>query len=816
MPASSRTPRLFACLVLTILLVSAPLATAATPSLGAIRPVGGRRGTEIEVKLSGARLGDAKEILYYQPGIATVALTRVDDNNVKAKLRIAPDAPLGLHDIRVRTATGISELRTFSVGALKEIAEVEPNNDFLAPQPIPMNVTVTGVADNEDVDYFAIDAKKGDRISAEVEGMRLGITMFDPAVTILNAKRFELASSDDAALIWQDGFASVIAQADGKYIIQVRESAYAGNGSCIYRLHVGNYPRSTGLLPAGGKFGEKLSVKWIGDPAGEATSEVTLPAANLAGFGLVWQDARGVSPYANSFRLTTLDNMIEKEPNDDQAHATPFTAPMAVNGVIDRPGDVDHYVFPGRKGQTYDFRLFGRQIRSPIDAVMYLGKKGAGAAVGNDDSAGPDSYFRFTCPEDAEYVVWVVDHLGKGGPDYVYRVEVSPVEPRLALSTYAEQIPLGTGAMAVSVPKGNRQAILIVGNRADFGGELNLGIEGLPPGVAMEAPAMAASQAIVPVLFTAKPDAPLGGALASVSGKSADPKLKVPSEFNSQAALVLGQNNIIVWSRTVDRLAVGVTEECPYTIEIIEPKVPLVRGGSMGLKVRARRKAGFKAAIAVYLPWNPPGVGSAGGVAIPEGKDEAVIPMNADGGAELRTWKIVVNGASGVPSGPIMVSSQLANLTVVAPYLGMTFQSASVEQGKDVDMAVKVAKAVDFPGEAQVTLLGLPNKATTDAKTITKDTTDLVFHIKTDKVSPAGNHANLFCQVVVTQDGEPVLHNIGTGTLRIDVPLPPKPAAPAVAAPKPAAAPPPAAPAKPLSRLEKLRLENKQRTQGAK
>ena len=100
------------------------------------------------------RLGDAKEIFYYQPGITTVSLSRVDDNNVKAKLKIAADAPLGLHDLRVRTATGISELRTFSVGALKEVSEVEPNNDFAAPQPIPMNVTVNGVADNEDVDYL--------------------------------------------------------------------------------------------------------------------------------------------------------------------------------------------------------------------------------------------------------------------------------------------------------------------------------------------------------------------------------------------------------------------------------------------------------------------------------------------------------------------------------------------------------------------------------------------------------------------------------------------------------------------------------------
>ena len=134
----------------------------------------GQRGTEIEITLSGARLGDAQEIIYYQPGITTVSLKKVDDNNVKAKIKIAADCTLGLHDIRVRTASGISELRTFSVGALKEITEVEPNNDFQAPQAIPMNVTVNGVADNEDVDYFVVQAKKGERITAEVEGLQAG------------------------------------------------------------------------------------------------------------------------------------------------------------------------------------------------------------------------------------------------------------------------------------------------------------------------------------------------------------------------------------------------------------------------------------------------------------------------------------------------------------------------------------------------------------------------------------------------------------------------------------------------------------------
>jgi len=138
----------------------------------------------------------------------------------------------------------------------------------------------------------------------------------------------------------------------------------------------------------------------------------------------------------------------------------------------------------------------------------------------------------------------------------------------------------------------------------------------------------------------------------------------------------------------------------------------------------------------------------------------------------------VVNGSSSGPTGPVMVSSQLANLTVAPQFVTLAFQAASVEQGKDVDLAVTVNKAVDFPGEATVTLIGLPNKVTTDVQKITKDTADLVFHIKTDKVSPAGNHANLFCQLVITQNGEPIVHNLGTGQLRIDVPLPPKPNAP--------------------------------------
>ncbi len=483
--------------------------------------------------------------------------------------------------------------------------------------------------------------------------------------------------------------------------------------------------------------------------------------------------------------------------------------------MIEKPGDTDHFVFPAKKGQVFDIWVYARRLRSPLDSVLHIAKKGGNYLAGADDNAGPDSFIRFTAPEDGEYDIYLHDQLLKGGPNYFYRVELTPVSPKLTMYVQSEQSAIGIPNVSVSVPKGNRQALLVYATRADWGGDLKVGVENLPAGVEIEADTMPANQPVVPVLFKAKSDAAVAGLLTRMTGQPVDPNLKIPpSDFTHTSVLVFGANNVTFWARTVDRLAVAVTEESPYSIEVVEPKVPLVLGGSMNLKVVAHRKEGFKAPISVSFPWLPPGVGASGGVTIPEGQNEAVIPMNANG-AEQKTWKLVVNGYSTAPTGPIMVSSQLFPLTISQPYLNFAYQNTTVEQGKETELAVKITKIKDFEGEATVTLIGLPNKATTDVKKITKDTTDLVFHIKTAPDTPAGNHANLFCQVVVPESGETILHNLGTGAVRVDVPLPPKPNAPekpVAEAPKPMPQP---AQAKPLSRLEKLRLEAAERARAA-
>lgn len=807
-------------LVLTFLALSVPLCLcgsplhAASPALGSITPRGVQRGTDSVLFLNGARLSDAKEVLLYSPGVTVAKLEVVNDNQLKMTAKIAPDCRLGEHWLRVRTTSGITELLTFSVGALPIVEEKEPNSEFTTPQKIPLNVTVHGVATGEDVDYYAVECKKGQRLSVEIEAMRLATTLFDPYVAIMDSKRFELAVSDDHPVAGQDGVLSIVVPADGTYTIQVRESAYGGNGSCMYRLHVGTFPRPTAVIPAGGKPGEELEVTFLGDPTGPIKQRVKLPATLPEGkFGLFAQDATGISPTPVPFRLIDLPNVVETEGNISHATATKGgDVPAAFNGVIAKEKDVDHFRFAAKKGQAFDVHCYARRLGSALDPVMYIYQLNGGALVGNDDAVGPDSYFRWTAPADGEYVLTVSDHLGKGGVNYFYRVEFTPIIPKVSLTIPKVDIfGYSQERQTIPVPRGNRYACLISVSRADWGGDLVLGGEGLPAGLKMTADTMPAGLTAIPVVFEAAPDAPVAGTLANITGKPTDPKLAVKSSFDQSVILVGVPNQGVYWRADTNRAAVAVTEEVPFKISIVEPKAPLVQNGSWNLKIVAERKAGFKAPITIYPLFNPPGVGSASAATIPENGTETLLPMNAAPNAAVGKWKTAVIATSDFGKGPVWVSSQLATIEIAPPFVAFAMERAAGEQGKQTDLFCKITHNTPLQGPAVVKLLGLPAKVTAPDLQITKDTKEIAFKVAIDKTSPAGQHNNIFCQVFVTHNGETVLHNVGGTQLRIDVPIPPKanePPKPVVAAPTPA---PTAASPKRLTRLEQLRLEQAER-----
>lgn len=798
---------------------SAATAFAASPRLNIISPRGFQRGTETVMQFSGSQLGDGQQILFYSPGFEVVKVETIDANNCKATVKITPDCRLGEHVAQVRTKTGISDYRTFYVGALPQVDEKEPNNFFEQPQPITLNQTVVGTIGGEDVDYFVVEAKKGQRICAEVEALRLGSALFDPYVAILNEKRFELSAADDTPLVGQDAIASIVAPEDGKYIIQIRETAYGGGSN--YRLHIGTFPRPLAVYPAGGKFGEEVDAKFLGDPAGEFVQKFKLPTAASNEFtGLFATAGSEISPSPNPFRLFEHGNSLEVEPNNAVAQATPATLPNAFNGILQEPGDIDFFKFTATKGQVFEVECYGRRIRSAVDPVMVLYNAQGGGIVSNDDSRGPDSYFRVTIPADGEYLLSVTDHLQRGGPGFVYRVEFTGVVPSLQLSIPQVE-RYGQYRRQVYVAKGNRFGTIINASRANFGGKLLLEPQGMPAGITMVAEPMAENLASMPVVFEAAADAPLDGKLVDFIGRHADNPAIRGGFFNRAEFIIAAPGQSMYSWRDVDRLAMAVVDELPFKIDLVEPKVPLAQNGSMQLKVVATRKEGFKAPITLLFPFAPPGVGAAPSVTIPEGQNEALYPLNAAGNAQVGKWRVFVLGYADI-GGAAYSSTQLGNLEISAPWVNFAMQRSAVEQGNPTEVVCTVEVKTPFEGNANVQLVALPNKVVSQPLQFNKDTKELVFKVTTEKDSPAGKHG-IFGVVTITANGEPVTHNVGGAELRIDVPLPPKPNTPApmpmpaVAAAAPAPMPVAAAPPKRLSRLEQLREDAKAKAgQGGK
>src|SRR5204863_9649631 len=132
----------------------------------------------------------------------------------------------------------------------------------------------------------------------------------------------------------------------------------------------------------------------------------------------------------------------------------------------------------------------------------------------------------------------------------------------------------------------------------------------------------------MPIVFEAATDAPLAGKLLELTAKPTDDSKQVRGNFRHEMEFIQGPNNTFYYHTRADKLYVAVVEAAPFKIEIDEPKVPLVQGGSMNLNVKAIRDEGFDAPIDLKMIWNPPGVSSSSDITMAKGASNAVCTLN--------------------------------------------------------------------------------------------------------------------------------------------------------------------------------------------
>ena len=499
--------------------------------------------------------------------------------------------------------------------------------------------------------------------------------------------------------------------------------------------------------------------------------------------------------------------MAEIEPNRDLRKSPKLEGDaskgLGINGRMDEPGDIDcHRVFL-KKGRVR-IDVFASEYGSPIDSLINVYDEKGKNFGGNDDKTrgNPDSGLDFNVPRDGWYTLRVYDRLRRGGDAYVYRVEVSKPQPSV-VGTLNRSVPQdGQRRRMLCIPQGGQMTYKFTLAKKNFRGQLELFAKNLPAGVTIDKCVIGENQSSVTFMLRAASNAPLGGKLCAFElvGKGVKGYIREVIEHS------FVPNRGVFHSYSSNYLPVAVIKPSPVKVWLEAPAKPIVRNGSLVLKVKVDR-GGYKRDINVGLIDKPSGVGANSIVKIPANKSEVSYSINANSGAALGKHKLAVVAYLS-RHGELLVGSDWATIDLKEPLLKMKLSMASTQQGKNVSVVGTIEG--DLKHHAKVRLVGLPDGLKAREVSIAPGSKTVSLPVEVPANARVGKFSHLYCVANVTLNGQQVPHAVGHGgVIRVDrKPPPPKTNKPApkvatIAKPKPKAPVKPAA--KPLSRLEQLR-----------
>ena len=741
-------------------------------ALESLEPRGAQRGTTFKVKLTGERLNLAEQMLVYKPGLELVGLRVIDEESAEATLRAQPDAPLGEHPLMFWGPKGVSKLATMHLGPFQVLAEEEPNNTATSAYRSSENslaegVTFVGELEGADVDCFRFELSPGERLSAEIEAMRLGGQFLDAYLDVLDPEGKVVASCDDTALLKQDPMLSLLADTQGSYTLRVREAAFDAEFGSRYRLHVGNFARPTTSYPCGGPAGEQTEVVMLGDAAGEFASTIDVPRAATGFFLKHLNDGkREAAPGPIRFRISNLQNLLEAEPNNSASDSNDSeSALVAFNGVLSEPGDQDFFSFEANAGEQYDVEVFASRVGSPLDSVLEIFASDGRSVGVNDDGIVHDSSLRFIAPESGRYFLKVSDHLGRGGPTFVYRVEFQPVEPSLEVRIADLDSLRPNSLPTISLARNNRFAVLASARRKNFAGEVQLIADALPSGVRLSVDQVGADSHLAMLLFEAEPGADLGTQLIDILAYAHTESGTIEGKLRQNVGLVFGEPRQTIYHATeLSQLPMAITEDVPFSIVVEQPQAALAQDGLQELRVIANRQEGFNQPIELTALLLPKWIETSEDAAVIKADDESgLFPLISNAQAEPGTYPMILIGKANVDGGEVTVASQRFEVHVAKPHAAIRIASSTTEQGSKSAIDCDIEWASQPEGEAVATLRGLPNHSSSPSVRVNSETKSFTFPVEVGLETPASIHNTLYVELSVPEAGEPNRQYLGRG-----------------------------------------------------
>jgi hypothetical protein len=450
-------------------------------------------------------------------------------DTVTLRVALAADAAPGDREVRLETATGLSNPIRFCVGTLPECVRplLAERVEAAPPGPAANPREVTPVASTEmgvllpavlngqigpgGVDRFRFAAHRGQRLLVAASARALMPYLadavpgwFQAAVSMADAKGHELAFADHYRF-QQDPVLFFDVPADGDYVLTIRDTLYRGRDDFVYRVSVGELPFITSHFPLGGRAGLPATVALNGWNLPVTNLTVDAKSAATGRMSLsVQRDGHDSNPVL--FAFDPLPEDTEQEPNNTPANAQLVAVPMIINGRVDPPGDADVFRFEGHAGDEIVAEVQARRLGSPLDSLLTLTDPAGRPIAANDDHEDKaawfethhaDSYLRTVLPATGTYFLRLSDTEGHGGPDYGYRLRISAPQPDFALRAVPASLTIRGGA---SVP------LTIHALRRDgFTNEIALSLKDPPPGFKLSGARVAAGQDTAPITLSAPP-----------------------------------------------------------------------------------------------------------------------------------------------------------------------------------------------------------------------------------------------------------------------------------------------------------------------
>ena len=556
--------------------------------------------------------------------------------SVKLRVTISAGAATGTRELRLATRTGLSNPLRFQVGSFAERLEGEPNDSFAAATVVStMPMVLNGQIMPGDVDRFRLTARRGQRLVMQVSARELMPYLadavpgwFQATATLYDAGGRQVAYADDYRFDPDPVLLYEVPQ-DGEYILEIRDSIYRGREDFVYRVTVGEQPFVTGIFPLGAQRGQKTTVTFQGWnlPPDQLKLELTPEETGIRPLSI-----KGAAGSSNTVPLAVgdLPESLEREPNNDAAHAAELTLPIAVNGRIDQGGDWDVFRFRAREGEEIVAEVQARRLGSPLDSLLKI-TDAAGQVLGaNDDHEDKgegllthqaDSLLVVAIPKTGDYLLWIGDAQRQGGAACAYRLLVGPRRPDFQLRVVPSAVNARGGSMVPVTVYALRDG--------GFSGDIELRLRDAPAGFALSGARIPAGQDKVQVTLTV-PVAPsekltplaLEG-YATVGGREIS-RAAVPADDMMQAFAYHHLVPAERWVAAIETVRFGgpawkIETETPLRLKV---------GGTVTLRVRtaARLPAGQ---IRLDLSDPPEGV-SVQKVTVVAGALEVVLQADAE------------------------------------------------------------------------------------------------------------------------------------------------------------------------------------------